>query len=96
MAVFQQGWEEPLFHQLTGKVHWADWISIFPDGTPDGKWGDPENLGSTINTRYNEETPFITNDGNRLYFSSYGHYNMGGYDIFYSTRNDRWLVGRTR
>ncbi|MCP4309636.1 MAG: hypothetical protein GY790_00095, partial [Bacteroidetes bacterium] len=53
----------------------------------DGKWGLPENLGSTVNTRYNEETPFITEDGNTLYFSSYGHYNMGGYDIFYSTRN---------
>ncbi len=58
------------------------------DRTPEGKWGEPENLGSKINTRYNEETPFITNDGKRLYFSSYGHYNMGGYDIFYSTRND--------
>lgn len=55
---------------------------------PDGKWGSPRNLGSKINTRYNEETPFISDDGNRLYFSSYGHYNMGGYDIFFSSRND--------
>jgi tetratricopeptide (TPR) repeat protein len=54
---------------------------------PDGKWGIPENLGPTINTRYNEETPFITEDDQTLFFSSYGHYNMGGYDIFYSTRN---------
>ncbi|MEN8157914.1 MAG: hypothetical protein ABFS10_13265 [Bacteroidota bacterium] len=53
----------------------------------DGRWGIPANLGSTINSRYNEETPFITEDGLRLYFSSYGHYNMGGYDIFYSTMN---------
>ncbi len=55
--------------------------------TADGKWGEPQNLGPKINTPYNEESPFITNDGNRLYFSSYGHYNMGGYDIFYSTKN---------
>ncbi|MFH0758070.1 MAG: hypothetical protein V2B15_12350 [Bacteroidota bacterium] len=54
---------------------------------PDGKWGVPENLGTTINTRYNEETPFITMDGQTLFFSSYGHYNMGGYDIFCSTKN---------
>ncbi len=54
----------------------------------EGNWGLPKNLGPKINTRYNEETPYITNDGNKLYFSSYGHYNMGGYDIFYSTRND--------
>jgi len=53
----------------------------------DGKWGIPENLGATINSRYNEETPFITEDGQTLYFSSYGHFNMGGYDIFYSKKN---------
>ncbi len=60
----------------------------------DGKWGVPENLGTTINTRYNEETPFITEDGQTLFFSSYGHYNMGGYDIFYSTKdkNGNWGV----
>jgi Tol biopolymer transport system component len=53
----------------------------------DGKWGVPENLGTTINTRYNEESPYISEDGQTLYFSSYGHYNMGGYDIFYSKKN---------
>ncbi|KPK83840.1 MAG: hypothetical protein AMS27_11720 [Bacteroides sp. SM23_62_1] len=50
-----------------------------------GEWGRPVNLGPTINSKYNEETPFITQDGKTLYFSSYGHYNMGGYDVFYST-----------
>jgi len=53
----------------------------------DGKWGPPENLGTTINSRYNEECPYISEDGQTLYFSSYGHYNMGGYDIFYSRKN---------
>lgn len=53
----------------------------------DGKWGTPVNLGTTINTRYNEESPYISEDGQTLYFSSYGHYNMGGYDIFYSKKN---------
>ncbi|MEA3461317.1 MAG: hypothetical protein U9R49_05520 [Bacteroidota bacterium] len=54
----------------------------------DGKWGVPVNLGTTINTRYNEECPYISEDGQTLYFSSYGHYNMGGYDIFYSRKNE--------
>ena len=59
-----------------------------------GEWGVPVNLGPVINTRYNEETPFITMDGKTLYFSSYGHYNMGGYDVFYSTLldNGEWSV----
>jgi hypothetical protein len=49
-----------------------------------GDWGTPVNLGPTINTPYNEETPFITENGRKLFFSSYGHYNMGGYDVFMS------------
>lgn len=53
---------------------------------PDGSWGPPLNLGSTVNTRYNEESPHISEDGLTLYFSSYGHYNMGGYDIFYTKK----------
>ncbi len=57
------------------------------DRLPDGSWGVPENLGPTVNSRYNEDTPFITGDGQTLFFSSYGHFNIGGYDIFYSKRN---------
>lgn len=57
-----------------------------------GQWGHPMNLGPNINTEYNEETPFISEDGKTLYFSSYGHFNIGGYDIFYSSlfENDEW------
>ncbi len=51
-----------------------------------GNWGPAVNLGPSINTAYNDDTPFITGDGSRLYFSSYGHYNMGGYDNFVSKR----------
>lgn len=55
--------------------------------TSDGIWGTPENLGPLINTPYNEETPFLAGDAEILFFSSQGHYNMGGYDVFYSTRD---------
>jgi hypothetical protein len=53
-----------------------------------GTWGIPVNLGSTVNTRYNEDCPVISEDGQTLYFSSYGHFNMGGYDIFYSKKGE--------
>ena len=58
------------------------------------EWGVPVNLGPNINTRYNEESPVISTDGKTLYFSSYGHYNMGGYDVFYSTLLDdgQWSI----
>jgi hypothetical protein len=45
-------------------------------------WSNPQNLGPGINTPYNEETPFVSSDGNVLYFSSEGHDGIGGYDIF--------------
>ena len=60
----------------------------------DGKWGPAKNLGKQINTEFNEDTPFITEDGNTLYFSSQGNINMGGYDVFLSHRmsDTAWSV----
>ncbi|TAG57210.1 MAG: hypothetical protein EAZ27_03385, partial [Cytophagales bacterium] len=48
------------------------------------KWGTPENLGSAVNTEYDEDAPFIDSDGKTLYFSSQGHKGIGGYDIYKS------------
>jgi outer membrane protein OmpA-like peptidoglycan-associated protein/YHS domain-containing protein len=50
----------------------------------DGIWGPPQNLGPAVNTPANEDTPFITEDGKTLYFSSQGHNGMGGYDLYKS------------
>jgi outer membrane protein OmpA-like peptidoglycan-associated protein len=52
--------------------------------TASGDWGRAVNLGPTINTPYDEYTPFIHPDGVTLFFSSKGHNSMGGYDIFFS------------
>ncbi len=49
---------------------------------PDGTYGPAVNLGPKINTKYNEDSPFIHPDGKTLYFSSKGHNSMGGYDVF--------------
>ena len=59
-----------------------------------GDWGPAVNLGPVINTPYNEESPFLSQDDKTLFFSSRGHFNMGGYDIFYSTLldNGEWSV----
>lgn len=45
-------------------------------------WLAPENLGPAINSKYNEDAPFILSDGVTLYFASEGFENMGGFDIF--------------
>jgi WD40-like Beta Propeller Repeat len=52
-----------------------------------GDWGPAVNIGSAINTPFNEDTPFITQNDSILYFSSEGHSSMGGYDIFMSQRS---------
>jgi len=65
----------------------------------DNVWGKAVNLGEMINTQEDEETPFITSDGSRIFFSSKGHFNMGGFDIFYcdllddNTWNDAINIG---
>ncbi|MFN0049237.1 MAG: hypothetical protein ACKVOU_08955 [Cytophagales bacterium] len=54
-----------------------------------GVWGNAENLGQDINTKLDEESPFINSEGRILYFSSKGHApNMGGFDIFRSELNE--------
>jgi hypothetical protein len=56
-----------------------------------GDWGPARNLGATINTPFNENTPFIIENDSALYFSSEGHNSMGGYDIFKShKKGDEW------
>ena len=49
-----------------------------------GDWGKPKTLGGGINTKQDDDSPFISKDGKTLYFSSRGHNTMGGYDIFQS------------
>ena len=49
-----------------------------------GHWGEPQNLGPTINTAEREQAPFIHPDGQTLYFMSDGHPGLGGFDIYFS------------
>lgn len=54
---------------------------------PNGKWALPINLGPNINTKYKEAFPRYDEKNQILYFSSEGHDNMGGFDIFKSQFN---------
>ena len=54
---------------------------------PNGKWSMPLNLGPTINTDKDEDSPFLQRDGTALYFSSKGHNTMGDYDVFKTNLN---------
>lgn len=58
----------------------------------DGNWSEPLEFGSNINTDHEEESPYLTPDGQTLYFASNGPKSMGGYDIFKvnKTANGSW------
>lgn len=53
----------------------------------DGSFGEPQNLGSKINTKGRENFPFVDSDG-KLFFSSNGHLGLGGLDIFFSNNTE--------
>lgn len=63
-----------------------------------GKWSAPKNVGSAVNTKGFEISPFLSADKKRLYFSSNGHRGFGDADIYYCDRLyntwDTWSAPR--
>ncbi|MCI5080406.1 MAG: tetratricopeptide repeat protein [Saprospiraceae bacterium] len=59
-----------------------------------GRWSSPRNLGSEVNTPYDETTPFMANDGKTLYYSTnHPTKSMGGLDVVraaYNPFNNSW------
>lgn len=58
---------------------------IYVSKKENGRWSEPFNLGSPINTRGWEAQPSISADGKTLYFVSNRQGGQGGYDIWKST-----------
>lgn len=53
----------------------------------DTAWSKPINLGRPINTPGNEDAPYLTPDGQTLYFNSDGHGGQGSHDLYVSRRD---------
>ena len=60
----------------------------------DTLWSTPINLGPTINTEFDEKTPFIHSDNKTLYFASNGHGGLGGFDIFVSRLDEMFRFSK--
>ncbi len=61
-----------------------------------GRWSPPKNLGSGINSQFQELCPSLSDDGRTLYFSSNGRGGYGSFDIFKATRlDDSWTSWST-
>ncbi len=69
-------------------------LDLYISRKTDGDWGPAINLGPSINTQFNEDRPFLIKNGETLFFSSQGHNNMGGFDLFRSDlqSNGLWSI----
>jgi len=56
-------------------------MDIYMVSMTDGAWGEPKNVGPTVNTAGNEIFPFVTEQED-LAFSSNGHPGFGGLDVY--------------
>ena len=68
-----------------GSMGGSDIWKVDMDGN--GGYGEPQNLGNSVNTEGQENFPYIT-DENKLYFASQGRKGFGGYDVFVIDLND--------
>ncbi|MFN8242179.1 MAG: hypothetical protein U0X39_15670 [Bacteroidales bacterium] len=76
--------------------NWLVFASDRPGGTggldlyiskkEDGDWGPAVNMGPELNSVFNEDRPFLLNNGKTIFFASQDHNSMGGYDIFRSDK----------
>lgn len=55
---------------------------------PNGDWSKAQNMGPTINTPYDEDSPYIDINNKTMYFGSNGPKSMGGFDILVSFKDD--------
>ncbi len=88
---------------MTKDGKWMYFVSDMPGGFggtdvyvvsyDNGKWGQPVNLGKTINTKGNEMFPFVDEYDN-LYFASDGHAGLGDLDLFFVEIKDRKAVSK--
>jgi probable HAF family extracellular repeat protein len=60
------------------------WVSTRP--TTHDAWSTPVNLGPTVNTEFNERAPYLSADGQALFFMSDRPGGFGGNDFYVTTR----------
>jgi tetratricopeptide (TPR) repeat protein len=71
-------------------------LDLYISHKVNGDWGPAVNLGPEINTQFNEDRPFLINNGKTIFFSSQGHENIGGYDIFRSDLQSNGLWSKPK
>jgi Tol biopolymer transport system component len=81
------------FHSTRTEGYGAGDLWVTTRATIEDDWGEPVNLGPTVNSRYIDGGPSISADGLSLYFSSNRPGTSGSRDIWLTKRattNDPW------
>lgn len=56
-----------------------------------GRWTEPRHLGAALNTSFQELSPFLSDDGQTIFFATNGRSGFGSFDIYRSHRlDDTW------
>lgn len=90
------GGEFPVMNYLSGseKLYFSapdnsgSWNIYYTVKINDTLWSAPIILNENITSVGNELFPVVSPDGKYLYFSSNGHYGVGGYDLYVSEWNE--------
>ena len=84
------------FESYRNGGHGRNDLWVAKRATTSDPWGEPVNLGPTINSSMSDGAPSISSDGRMLFFSDYSSPRPGGYggtDIWVTTRatvSDPW------
>lgn len=62
----------------------------------ENSWSEPQNLGTTINTLSDDDSPFLDDDDLMFYFASAGHNGYGNRDIYVCRRLDDTYLNWTK
>jgi outer membrane protein OmpA-like peptidoglycan-associated protein len=57
-------------------------------------WSQPQNMGSGVNSKFNDESPFLTKNGQILYFATDRIETFGGLDLYsskYDKTKSKWV-----
>lgn len=67
---------------------------LFYSKKNDDAWENPVNLGPTVNSKYNEISPYLVKSGSMIFFSSDRIESLGGFDFFKAIHvsGDTWKV----
>ncbi len=84
--IHREGEKTMYFSAQDKKGAWDIYSIQYIDGD---KWTAPQSLNNVVNSPGDELFPVLSPDSRKLYFSSNGHYGMGGFDLYVSIWDEK-------